>query len=126
MGIPSKFFIDLEHAEICALERFLDRATMAFAAGVAGVSAQALESALESMRTTVYGALQQLNQDKPLSQISVAIQLLEEQADAAAAAFRRITVSELDVVLEDEEVSNDASLALWKILDVIGPIEVRL
>jgi hypothetical protein len=29
-------------------------------------------------------------------------------------------------MLEDEEVSNDASLALWKILDVIGPIEVRL
>jgi hypothetical protein len=41
-------------------------------------------------------------------------------------AFRRLTVSELDIMLEDEEASNDVSIALWKILDVIEPVKVRL
>jgi hypothetical protein len=54
------------------------------------------------------------------------MQLREEQATAAARAFRRLTVSDLDTMLEDEEASNDVSIALWKILDVIGPVEVRL
>jgi hypothetical protein len=54
------------------------------------------------------------------------MQLREEQADAAAHAFKRLTVSELDAMLEDEEASNDVSIALWKILDVIGPVDVRL
>jgi hypothetical protein len=78
------------------------------------------------MQQTVRHAVQQLDKDVLINEVSVAMQLLDEQADAAALAFRRLTVSELDLMLEDEEVSNDASLALWKILDVIGPIEVRL
>ena len=78
------------------------------------------------MQQTVRHAVQQLEKDALINEVSVAMQLLDEQADAAALAFRRLTVSELDLMLEDEEVSNDASLALWKILDVIGPIEVRL
>jgi len=125
MGTPSEFSIDLERGEICALQRFLERSGSSLTQGVFETTSVVLESALQSMHRNVCEALQQLNQGDT-NLISVAVHLLEEQADAAAQAFRRITVSELDMMLEDEEVSNDASLALWKILDVIGPIEVRL
>ena len=124
--MPSKFFIDLERGELCALERFLERSGSFLNAAVLQISPSLLSSALQSMQQNVRHAVKQLEQDALMNEVSVAMQLLQEQADAAAQAFRKLTVSELDLMLEDEEVSNDASLALWKILDVIGPVEVRL
>jgi len=124
--VSSQFFIDLERGELCALDRFLERSRSTLNAAVLETSSAALSSALQAMQQTVRHAVQQLEKDALINEVSVAMQLLDEQADAAALAFRRLTVSELDLMLEDEEVSNDASLALWKILDVIGPIEVRL
>ena len=126
MSLSSQFFIDLERGELCALDRFLERSRSTLNAAVLETSSAALSSALQAMQQTVRHAVQQLEKDALINEVSVAMQLLDEQADAAALAFRRLTVSELDLILEDEEVSNDASLALWKILDVIGPIEVRL
>lgn len=126
MSVSSQFFIDLERGELCALDRFLERSRSTLNAAVLETSSAALSSALQAMQQTVRHAVQQLDKDVLINEVSVAMQLLDEQADAAALAFRRLTVSELDLMLEDEEVSNDASLALWKILDVIGPIEVRL
>lgn len=124
--MSSQFFIDLERGELCALDCFLERSRSTPNAAVLETSSAALSSALQAMQQTVRHAVQQLDKDVLINEVSVAMQLLDEQADAAALAFRRLTVSELDLMLEDEEVSNDASLALWKILDVIGPIEVRL
>lgn len=124
--MPSKFFIDLERGELCALDRFLERSGSFLNAAVLQTSSPLLSSALQSMQQNVRHAVKQLEQDALMNEVSVAMQLLQEQADAAAQAFRKLTVSELDLMLEDEEVSNDASLALWKILDVIGPVEVRL
>ncbi|MFM7226394.1 MAG: hypothetical protein ACKO10_02445 [Betaproteobacteria bacterium] len=126
MGVPSKFFIDLERGELCALDRFLERSGSFLNAAVLQTSSPLLSIALQSMQQNVRHAVKQLEQDALMNEVSVAMQLLQEQADAAAQAFRKLTVSELDLMLEDEEVSNDASLALWKILDVIGPVEVRL
>ncbi len=126
MSVSSQFFIDLERGELCALDRFLERSRLTMSSKVLQASSVPLFSALQAMQQTVRHAVQQLEKDALINEVSVAMQLLDEQADAAALAFRRLTVSELDLMLEDEEVSNDASLALWKILDVIGPIEVRL
>jgi len=126
MSVSSQFFIDLERGELCALDRFLECSRSTLNAAVLETSSAALSSALQAMQQTVRHAVWQLEKDALINEVSVAMQLLDEQADAAALAFRRLTVSELDLMLEDEEVSNDASLALWKILDVIGPIEVRL
>ena len=126
MSTPSEFFIDLERGEISALERFLERSGSALASNVLEASSAVLSSALQAMHKPVQIAVQQLDQDAQVNELSVAMQLREEQADAAAHAFKRLTVSELDTMLEDEEASNDVSIALWKILDVIGPVEVRL
>ncbi len=126
MSTPAEFLIDLERAEICALERFLERSGAVLSAASLESASTVLSAALQAMYKTVQSALQQLDQDARVNEVSVAIQLPEEQADAAASAFRRLTVSELDRMLEDEEASNDVSMALWKILDVIGPVEVHL
>jgi hypothetical protein len=125
MRTPSEFFIDLERGEICALERFLERSGSVLTSNSPEASSTELSSALQAMHKPVQIAVQQLDQDALANEVSVAMQLREEQAAAAACAFRRLTVSELDTMLEDEEASNDVSVALWKILDVIGPVEVH-
>lgn len=125
MSTPSEFSIELERGEICALQIFLERSGSALTSNSSEASSAALSSALQAMHKPVQSALQQLDQDALADEISVAMQLREEQADAAAHAFRRLTVSELDRMLEDEEASNDVSMALWKILDVIAPVEVH-
>jgi hypothetical protein len=126
MSNTSEFFIDLERNEICALERFLERAGSVLTSESLEASSTVLSSALWAMHKSANSAVQQLNKNAQVNQVSVAIQLLEDQAEAAARAFRRLTVSELDIMLEDEEASNDVSIALWKILDVIEPVKGRL
>lgn len=126
MSNTSEFFIDLERNEICALERFLERAGSVLTSKSLEASSTVLSSALWTMHKSANSAVQQLNKNAQVNQVSVAIQLLEDQAEAAARAFRRLTVSELDIMLEDEEASNDVSIALWKILDVIEPVKGRL
>jgi hypothetical protein len=125
MSTPSEFFIDLERGEICALERFLERSGPVLTSKSLEASSTVLSSALQAMYDPVQIAVQQLDKDAQVNEVSVAMQLREEQAEAAAHAFRRLTVSELDIMLEDEVASNDVSIALWKILDVIGPVEVH-
>jgi hypothetical protein len=122
MSSTSDFLIDFERGELCALDRFLECSEKGQRASMLEASHGLFLSALKVMHKNVRSAVSQIEHDTSIGEVSVAMQLLEEQADAAAHAFRRLTVSELDLMLEDEEASNDASVAIWKILDVIGPI----
>ena len=122
----SEFFIDLERGEICALERFLERSGPVLTSKSLEASATVLSSALRAMHKSVNSAVQQIDKDAQVNEVSVAMQLREEQAAAAARAFKQLTISELDSMLEDQEASNDVLVALWKILDIIEPVKVRL
>ncbi len=77
------------------------------------------------MHKSVNDALKQIDKDAQVNEFSVVMQLSEDQSAAAARAFKKLTTSELDTMLEDQEVSNDVSIALWKILDVIEPVSIR-
>lgn len=122
----SEFFIDLERSELFALERFLERSGSLLTSKSLETSLTALSSALKTMHKSVDDALKQIDKDAQINEVCVAMQLGEDQAAAAARVFKRLTTSELDAMLEDQEASNDVSIALWKILDVIEPISIRL
>jgi hypothetical protein len=122
----SEFFIDLERSELFALERFLERSGSLLTSKSLETSLTALSSALKRMHKSVNDALKQIDKDTQINEVCVAMQLGEDQAAAAARVFKRLTTSELDAMLEDQEASNDVSIALWKILDVIEPISIRL
>jgi ABC-type ATPase involved in cell division len=122
----SEFFIDLERGELSALERFLERSGSLLTSKSLEASLTVLSSALQTMHKSVNDALKQIEKDAQINEVSVVMQLGEDQAAAAARAFKRLTTSELDAMLEDQEASNDVSIALWKILDVIEPVSVRL
>ena len=122
----SEFFIDLERSELFALERFLERSGSLLTSKSLETSLTALSSALKTMHKSVNDALTQIDKDSQINEICVAMQLGEDQAAAAARVFKKLTTSELDAMLEDQEASNEVSIALWKILDVIEPASVRL
>jgi len=122
----SEFFIDLERSELFALERFLERSGSLLTSKSIETSLTALSSALKTMHKSVNDALKQIDKNAQINEVCVAMQLGEDQAIAAARVFKRLTTSELDALLEDQEASNDVSIALWKILDVIEPISIRL
>jgi ABC-type ATPase involved in cell division len=121
----SEFFIDLERGELSALERFLERSGSLLTSKSLEASLTVLSSALQTMHKSVNDALKQIDKDAQVNEVSVVMQLGEDQAAAAARAFKKLTTSELDTMLEDQEASNDVSIALWKILDVIEPVSVR-
>ncbi len=121
----SEFFIDLERGELCALERFLERYGSLLTFKSLEASLTVLSSALKTMHKSVNDALKQIDKDAQVNEFSVVMQLSEDQSAAAARAFKKLTTSELDTMLEDQEVSNDVSIALWKILDVIEPVSIR-
>ena len=122
----SEFFIDLERSELFALERFLERSGSLLTSKSLETSLSALSSALKTMHKSVNDALKQIDKDAQINEVCVAMQLGEDQAAAAARVFKKLTTSELDAMLEDQEASNEVSIALWKILDVIEPASVRL
>ena len=122
----SEFFIDLERSELFALERFLERSGSLLTSKSLETSLTALSSALKTMHKSVNDAVKQIDKDAQINEVCVAMQLGEDQIAAAARVFKRLTSSELDAMLEDQEASNDVSIALWKILDVIEPISIRL
>jgi|GEM_PF-1247217 ribosomal protein S20 len=122
----SEFFIDLERSELFALERFLERSGSLLTSKSLETSLTALSSALKTMHKSVNDALKQIDKDAQINEVCVAMQLGEDQAAAAARVFKKLTTSELDAMLEDQEASNEVSIALWKILDVIEPASVRL
>ncbi len=122
----SEFFIDLERSELSALERFLERSGSLLTSKSLETSLTALSSALKTMHKSVNDAVKQIDKDAQINEVCVAMQLGEDQIAAAARVFKRLTTSELDAMLEDQEASNDVSIALWKILDVIEPISIRL
>jgi len=122
----SEFFIDLERSELSAIERLLERSGSFLASKSLETSLTALSSALKTMHKSVNDALKKIDKDAQINEVCVAMQLGEDQAAAAAGVFKKLTTSELDAMLEDQEASNDVSIALWKILDVIEPISIRL
>ena len=122
----SEFFIDLERSELFALERFLERSGSLLTSKSLETSLTALSSALKTMHKSVNDALKKIDKDAQINEVCVAMQLGEDQAAAAAGVFKKLTTTELDAMLEDQEASNEVSIALWKILDVIEPISIRL
>jgi hypothetical protein len=122
----SEFFIDFERSELSALERFLERSSSLLTSKSRETSLTVLSSALKKMHKSVNDALKQIENETQINEVCVAIQLGEDQAAAAAGVFKRLTTSELDAMLKDQEASNEVSIAFWKILDVIEPASVRL
>lgn len=124
--MTNEFIVDLEPEEIATLGRFLKRYGSLLPTPSADDGEDLLCSAVDIMEAGVREAARTTNPHELTGEVSVRIRLSQDQADAAAKAFKGLKMSELDLWLGDEHDSNEVLMALWKILDVIGPVEIIL
>jgi len=126
MTMTTEFLVDLEPEELATLGRFLERYGSCLPTLPRNGNNHRLPSALQIMQASVREAIRTNNVNAATGEVSVLMRLSPDEAAAAEHAFKRLKMSELDVWLGDENDSNHVLMALWKVLDVIGPVEVRL
>ncbi len=125
MGKRADFLVTFERDELVALQRFFSLFSSPGAFAVAPHSPELLSKALLAMQADISKACTDMAADGA-ADLPVHLSLDEDEALAASQAFKKLKVSELEVAFGDEDGPTDASLALWKMLDVLGNDSVRL
>lgn len=128
MGKRADFLVTFERDELVALQRFFSLFSSPGAFAVAPHSPELLSQALRAMQADISQACIDMGTDDAgdAGDLPVHLSLDEDEARAASQAFKKLKVSELEVAFGDEDGPTDASLALWKMLDVLGNDSFRL
>ncbi len=123
MGKRADFTVSFERDELAALDRFFSLFDTPEAFAQASQRPDVLSKALNAMRADIHQACIDLASEAA-GDLPVHLTLDEDEARAASDAFKRVRVSELEVAFGDDEGPTHASVALWKMLDVIGPVRL--
>lgn len=122
MGKRADFLVSFERDELAALDRFFALFNSPGAFAVPSRSPELLSRALSAMQADIHQACIDMG-DEASSDLPVHLSLDTEEAQAASDSFKKLKVRELEVAFGDESGSTDASVALWKMLDVIDPMD---
>ena len=122
MGMRADFLVSFERDELAALDRFFALFDSPSAFAVPSRSPELLSRALSAMQADIHKACAALG-DGAESELPVHLSLDSEEAQAASEAFKKLKVRELEVAFGDDLGSTDASIALWKMLDVLSPVD---
>ncbi len=121
MGKRADFLVSFERDELAALDRFFTLFDSPRAFAAAPSQPELLSRALHAMQADIRQACTDM--DREAIDLPVHLSLDEDEAQAASEAFKKLKVRELEVAFGDELRSTDASVALWKMLDVIAPLD---
>ncbi len=124
MGMRADFLVSFERDELAALDRFFALFDSPGAFAVQSHTPELLSRALSAMQADIRKACVELG-DGAASDLPVQLSLDSDEAQAASEAFKKLKVRELEVAFGDELGSTDASIALWKMLDVLSPVEIN-
>ena len=122
MGMRADFLVSFERDELAALDRFFALFDSPGAFAVPSRSPELLSRALSAMQADIRKACADMQQDA--ADLPVHLSLDSDEAQAASEAFKKLKVRELEVAFGDDLGSTDASIALWKMLDVISPVDI--
>lgn len=125
MGMRADFLVSFERDELAALDRFFVLFDSPGAFAVQSRTPELLSRALSAMQADIRKACVELG-DGAASDLAVHLRLDSDEAQAASEAFKKLKVRELEVAFGDDLGSTDASIALWKMLDVLSPVEIAL
>lgn len=121
MGMRADFLVSFERDELAALDRFFALFDSPGAFAVPPRSPELLSRALSAMQADIRKACADMQQDA--TDLPVHLSLDSDEAQAASEAFKKLKVRELEIAFGDDLGSTDASIALWKMLDVISPVD---
>ncbi len=122
MGMRADFLVSFERDELAALDRFFALFSSPGAFAVPSRSPELLTRALAAMQADIRKACTEMG-DVALSELPVQLSLDSDEAQVATEAFKKLKVRELEIAFGDDLCSTEASVALWKMLDVISPID---
>ncbi len=122
MGMRADFLVSFERDELAALDRFFALFSSPAAFAVPSRSPELLTRALAAMQADIRKACAEMA-DVALSELPVQLSLDSDEAQVATEAFKKLKVRELEIAFGDDLCSTEASVALWKMLDVISPID---
>ena len=122
MGMRADFLVSFERDELAALDRFFVLFGSPDAFAVPPRSPELLSRALSAMQSDIHKACAHMPGDA--TDLPVQLSLDSDEAQAASEAFKKLKVRELEVAFGDDLGSTDASVALWKMLDVLSPVEL--
>lgn len=123
MGMRADFLVSFERDELAALDRFFALFDSPGAFAVQSRTPELLSRALSAMQADIRKACVGLD-DGAASDLPVQLSLDSDEAQAASEAFKKLKVRELEIAFGDDLGSTDASVALWKMLDVLSPVEI--
>ena len=124
MGMRADFLVSFERDELAALDRFFALFDSPGAFAVQSRTPELLSRALSAMQADIRKACVELG-DGASSDLPVHLSLESDEAQAASEAFKKLKVRELEIAFGDDLGSTDASIALWKMLDVLSPVEIN-
>ncbi len=121
----SDFSVSLNRDELFALEKLI--------AGVAmeGPGSSALPANDLKTDTTHYllnhlgAACSSMRADASPEQCSISFSLEASQADSLASWIGRLTVVQIEAVVDDADAADSASLALWNLMEVLRPVSLH-
>ena len=125
MARQCDFSVFLECDELLALERLIsaiagpDRALSAHVQGLPSGMTDYLQRHLD---VACSSARAQTQPDA----ISLSLSLDSEDAEKLAHWIGRLTVNEIETVLDDADAADTASLALWSLMATLRPVELHL
>jgi len=122
MGMRADFLVSFERDELAALDRFFALFDSPGAFAVPPRSPELLSRALSAMQADIRKACADMQQDA--TDLPVHLSLDSDEAQAASEAFKKLKVRELEIAFGDDLGSTDTSIALWKMLDVLSPVEI--
>ncbi len=114
MAAVHRYCVALETAELHLLGSVLQGWSVRSAAYASPVPAERL-----------YRQLGQVSRVPPGDEACLSFELDEDDAEQLSQAMRRVTINELELLLGDADTADTASVALWKLADVIQPFELR-
>ncbi len=123
MGMRADFLVSFERDELAALDRFFALFDSPGAFAVPSRSPELLSRALSAMQADIHKACIELS-DGAEAELPVHLSLDSDEAQAASEAFKKLKVRELEIAFGDDLGSTDASIALWKMLDVLSPVDI--
>ena len=124
MPKQNDFSICLSRDELLALQKFISECASEAPAVPELMPAGPVAEAAIYLHTQLRQARASLDTTDAAEVFSLSISLAEEHADALAEWIGRLTVNQIECVVDDADTADVASLALWNVIDVLRPVSM--
>lgn len=124
MPRQNDFSIFLSRDELLALQKFISGCAPDSPAVTQAMPGGFVAQAANYLHTELSQVCASLGTTEAEEAFSLSMSLAEDHADALAGWIGRLTVNQIECVVDDADTADAASLALWNLMDVLKPFNL--